>query len=44
MVQFLLNKGEDPHVTQAKLSIYTKHRVHSYVDMEILNGLAVAGG
>ncbi|KAK0508381.1 hypothetical protein JMJ35_009465 [Cladonia borealis] len=43
MVQFLLNKGADPCVWPAELPMNSKRILHTFVHMEILNALAVAG-
>ena len=43
MVQFLLNKGADPRVWPAGLPMNSKSILHTFVHMEILNALAVAG-
>ena len=43
MVQFLLSKGADPHLWGLRFLRLGEARFHSFVHMEILNALAVAG-
>ena len=44
MVQFLLNKGADPHAFGAQSHTTNGRSLRRGLDMEILNALAVAGG
>ena len=44
MVQFLLDKGADPHAFGAESRTTIGRSLHRGLDMEMLNALAVAGG
>ena len=44
MVQFLLNKGADPHAFRAESRTAIRRLLRRGLNMEILNALAIAGG